>query len=148
VLEGDVEESAAGLREDVAALVVVELGVDVETPSAAPRQPRAEPERAVDRDGPAVADEDPRRHGREPVPRREEAARLVERGSNESAVDDPGAGLVARPEREDGLVALDALLAWMRQADAVGVVAATPAERVVVRRNARYRMPPRSKCAR
>jgi hypothetical protein len=148
VLQGNVEESASGLGEHVARLRVAELGVDVEPPASTACQPRGERELAIDRHRLAVADEDPDRHGGELVPRGEQAAGLVERGRDQTAVDDARAGLVAGAEGEARLVALDPFLGRLGQLDPFGVVAAAPAERVVMRRDPRYRRPPRSKCAR
>ncbi|MGH3116669.1 MAG: hypothetical protein ACRDQ2_06050 [Gaiellales bacterium] len=82
------------------------------------------------------------------MPRREQAARLVESSGDEAAVDDAGAGLVAAAEGEGRLVTVDPLLLGQRQVDALGVVAAAPAGGVVVRRDAVYLRPPRSKWAR
>jgi hypothetical protein len=82
------------------------------------------------------------------VPGGEEAARFVERSSDEAAVDDPGRGLVALAERERRLVALDPFLGRAREVDAVRVfLPAPPARRVVVRGDDLYRRPPRSKWA-
>jgi hypothetical protein len=142
------EQGASGLREHVARLRVAQLGIHVQAPSSAAGQPRGEGELAVDRHRLAVADEHAGGHRRKTVPGGEEAAGFVQSGRDEPAVDDAGARLVTRAEGEDGLVALDPLLDRLREADPVRVVAATPAERVVMRRDARYRSPPRSKCAR
>jgi hypothetical protein len=131
VLERDVEERAARLGQHVVA-PVAELCVYVDPPAAAVGHPGSQPERPVDRHGPPIADEDPRRHGREAVPRREETARLVERGRHEAAVHDPGPGLVPLAEGHGSLVPLDPLLGRPGKVEAVGVVAAPPARRVVV----------------
>jgi hypothetical protein len=120
----------------------------VKAPPPAAGEPRDKPEAGVDGHGPSVADENTDGDGREAVPRREEAARLVERGGNQTTVDDPRSRLVPRTEAERGLIALDAVLRRPRKVDSLRVVAAAPAERVVVRGDARYRSPPRSKCAR
>jgi hypothetical protein len=145
VLERDVEESGAGFSEHV--LSVPELAVDPDATAAAVGDPRGDTQGAVDEDGSPVADEDPCGHRREAVPGGEEAARLVERGSDEPAVGDPGGGLVPFREGELGLVALDPLLGRKRKVDTVRIVPAPPARRVVVRRDPCYRRPPRSKCA-
>jgi hypothetical protein len=148
VLERHVQERAARLGKELARVRVAELGVDVKAPPPAAGEPRDEREAVVDGHGPPVADENTGGDGREPVPRREEAARLVERGGDQTAMDDPRSRLVPRTEAERGLVALDALLRRVWKVDSLRVVAAAPAERVVVRGDARYRSPPRSKCAR
>jgi hypothetical protein len=148
VLEGDMEQCASGLGEYVARLRVAQLGIHVQAPSSAAGQPRDEGELAVDGHGLAVADEHAGGDGREAMPGGEEAAGLVQSGGDEPAVDDAGTCLVTWAEGEGGLVALDPLLDRLREADPVRVVAATPAERVVMRRDSRYRRPPRSKCAR
>ena len=148
VLERNMEQGPSGLGEDVARLRVPELGIDVEAPPSAPGQPRRNPELAVDPHRLAVADEDAGCHGREAVPGGEKPAGLVEGGCDEAAVGDARARLVARAEGEGRFVVLDSLLGRLREADPLGVVAAAPAERVVVRRDLRYRRPPRSKCAR
>ena len=75
----------------------------------------------------AVADEDPRRHGRERVPGGEQPDRLVERARDEPAVDDARAALVALVEREVRLVLGQALGGRQRQVQAVRVVPASPA---------------------
>lgn len=148
VLEGDVEQGASGLGEQLATLPVAELGIDVETPASAAGQPRGDGELAVDGHRLAVANEHAGGHRREAVPGREEPAGLVESRCDEAAVDDAGACLVTRAEGESGLVALDPLLDRLGEADALRIVPAAPAERVVMRGDPRYRSPPRSKCAR
>ena len=148
VLEGDMEQGASGLGEQVARLRVAELGIDVQTPSPAVGQPSGEGKLAVNRHRLAVADEHAGGHGREAVPGGEESAGLVQSGCDEATVDDAGTRLVAQAEGEGGLVALDPLLDRLREVDPVRIVAAAPAERVVMRRDSRYRRPPRSKCAR
>jgi hypothetical protein len=142
------EQGTAGLGEQIAALRVAQLGIDVETPAPAARQPRGEGERAVDGHRLSVADEHAGGDRWEAVPGGEEAAGLIESGRDESAVDDARAGLVTRAEGEGGLVALDPLLDRLGKADPIRIVSAAPAERVVMRRDAGYRRPPRSKCAR
>lgn len=142
------EEGASGLGEHVARLRVTELGIDVEAPPSAAGQPCAEGELAVDRHRLAVADEHAGGDRREAVPGGEETAGLVQSGRDEAAVDDARACLVPRAEGEGGLVALDPLLDRLGEADPIRIVPAAPAERVVVRRDPRYRRPPRSKCAR
>ena len=146
VVERDVQERTACLGEDLVA--VPQVGVDVDAPPAAVRHPGCQRELVVDEDRPPVADEDPRRHGREAVPRGEETAGLVESRGDQAAVDDPRPCLVVVAERDDRLVALDALVGRLREMEALRVVAAAPARRIVVRRNARlgfYLSPPRSK---
>jgi hypothetical protein len=125
VLERDVEEGGARLGEYV--LPIPEFAVDPDPSPAAVGHPRGHRQELVDQDRPAVADEDPRRHGGEAVPGREEAAGLVERGADDPAVDDPRRGLVALREREGRLVALDSLRGWERKVDAIGIVPAPPA---------------------
>jgi hypothetical protein len=148
VLERDMEKRTARLGENVADLDVAELGVHVDPAAVAPRQPGGDRQLAADRHGPPVADEDSRRHGGEAVPGGEQAAGLVERGGDEPAVDDAGTGLVVPAEREGRLVALDPLLGRQRKVDALRVLAAAPAGRVVVGRDPAQRSPPRSKWAR
>jgi hypothetical protein len=80
------------------------------------------------------------------VPRRKEAARLVERGADEPAVNDSRAGLMRFSEGKRRVVALDPLLRRAREVDAVGVVAAPPTRRIVMGRDL-YLRPPRSKWA-
>lgn len=139
------QEGAARLGEHFA--LEAEVAVDVDAPAAAFGHPGGNRDLAVDEHGPAVADEDPRGHAREAVPCGEEPAGLVQSGADETAVDDPGGGLVALAEGKRRLVAFDPLLRRPREMDAVRVVAATPTRRVVVRRNAVQRRPPRSKWA-
>ena len=145
VLERHVQESAASLGEDLA--VQTEVAVDVDPPPAALGHPRGDAEIAVDEHGPAVADEDPDGHGREAVPRGEEAAGFIQRGADEASVDDSRRGLMALAEGERRLVAVDSLLRGEREVDAVRVVATAPTRRVVVRRDSAQRRPPRSKWA-
>jgi hypothetical protein len=68
VLERDVEKGALRFREDVVALRVAELAVDVDPPAPAPSEPGGDLELAVDRHRLAIPDEDPRRDRREAVP--------------------------------------------------------------------------------
>jgi hypothetical protein len=146
VLERHVEEGGARLGEHLVA--VPELAVDPYAPAAAVRDPGSDAQSALDEDGSPVADEDPRRHRREAMPRGEQAARLVEGGADEPAVGDAGRSLMPLREGEAGLVTLDSLLGRKRKVDAIRIVPAPPARRVVMRRNSRrYRSPPRSKCA-
>jgi hypothetical protein len=146
VLERDMKERSPSLGEDLVA--VPELTVDPDPPAAAVVDPGSHAKRAVDEHGPPVADEDSRRHGREAVPRGQQAGRLVEGGADEPAMRDPGRGLVPLREGEVGLVALDSLLGRKREVDAIRIVPAAPARRVMMGRNSRlYRSPPRSKCA-
>jgi hypothetical protein len=81
------------------------------------------------------------------MPGREEAAGFVERGADETSMDDPGRSLVAFVEGEGRLVALDPLLGRRREVEPIRIVATTPATGVMVGRYALYRRPPRSKCA-
>jgi hypothetical protein len=148
VLERDMEKRTARLGEDVPDLGVAELGIHVDPAAVASRQPGGDGELAADRHGPPVAEEDPRRHRGEAVPGGEQAAGLVEGGGDEPAVDDAGARLVLRPEREGRLVPLDPLLGRAREMDAFRVLAAAPAGRVVMGRDPAQRSPPRSKWAR
>jgi hypothetical protein len=141
-----VQEGDAGLGEDF--LAVSELAVDPDPAPAAVCDPRVRAQDAVDEHGPPVADEHPGGHGREAVPRGEQAACLVERRADQAAMGDPRGGLMSLREREVRLVALDPLLGGKRKVDAVRIVPAPPARRVVVgRKLRRYRSPPRSKWA-
>jgi hypothetical protein len=146
VLERDVEKGAACFGQDLRALT--KLGLHVQAPPAAVGHPGGNGELPVDESRAAVADEDANGHRREAVPGGEEAARLVERGAHEAAVDDSRPGLVTLSEGESRLVALDSLLRWKRKVDAFRIVSAPPARGVMVRRDTSlYRGPPRSKCA-
>jgi hypothetical protein len=145
VLERNVQECAAGFRECLVA--VEQLSVDVCPPAARVHDPGPDEQIAVDGDGTSVADEDAGRDRGEAVPRREQAARLVERRGDEAAVDEPRACLVTLVEAESRLVALGALLRRLRQVDTGRIVAAAPAARVVVRRDPAQRKPPCWKCA-
>jgi hypothetical protein len=107
VLERNVEEGCASFGKHVSS--VAERGVHMNTPAAAIRDPGRDREVAVDENRAPVADEDPRGHGRKAVPSGEEAARLVERGTDEPAVDDAGARLVTLAEGKRRLVAFDPL---------------------------------------
>jgi hypothetical protein len=127
------KKGAARLREQL--VVAAQLPVHVDAAATPSDDARGEHELGVDRNGTAVAHEDPRRHRREAVPRREQPARLVERGGDEAAVDDSRAALVPLVEAEAGFVALGSLLGRLRQPDALGVVAAPPTGRIVMRRD-------------
>jgi hypothetical protein len=70
VVEGDVEEGSAGLREHVVS--VAEVGVDVDTTSSAVGDPGGQRELVVDEGGAAEADEDSGGDRREAVPGREQ----------------------------------------------------------------------------
>jgi hypothetical protein len=149
MLERNVEERRAGLGEHLR--LVAEVRVDVDPPAARPCDPGRQYELALDRDGLPVADEDARGHGREAIPGGEQPARFVERGADETPVDDARTGLVPLAERDRRVVALDTLFKREGKLDALGVVAASPAGGIVMRRNTRARVylsPPRSKCAR
>jgi hypothetical protein len=145
VLEWNVKERRSCLGEDLVSFE--EPAVNVRPAATRVGHPGADDELAVDGDRPSVAHEDPRRHGGEAVPRGQQAAGLVERGRDEAAVDEPRRRLVALVEPEPRLVLRRALLRRMRQMDSGRVVAAAPAGRVVVRRDAAQRNPPRWKCA-
>jgi hypothetical protein len=82
--------------------------------------------------------------GREAVPGDEQAANLVEEGSNQPAVDEPRPALVALVEREGRLVPFGALLLGLGKVEADRVVPAAEAGGVVVWRDLQRR-PPRSK---
>jgi hypothetical protein len=133
VVQRDVEEGTAGLGQDLVSLP--QVPVDVEAAASGARDPGADQQLAVDRHRSPVADEDPRRHRREAVPRREQAARLVERGRDKAAVDEPRSALVVLVEAERRLVLGRALARRQWQPEPVRIVAAAPARRVVVRRN-------------
>jgi hypothetical protein len=145
MLQRDVQEGGARLGQNL--LAIAELAVDADAPPAAVRDPRGHRQCLVDEHRAPEADEDPCGHRREAVPGGEEAAGFVQRGADDPAVDDPRRGLASFGERERRLVALDPLRARKRKMDAVRIVPATPARLVVMRRNALYRKPPRSKCA-
>ena len=145
MLERHMQEGTARLCEELA--FAAQGAVDMDSPPAALRHPRCDLELAVDEDGTAVADEDPRGDGRKAVPRGEKAAGLVQGGSDETAVDDSRTGLVALAESERRLVALDAYFDRAGKMDPLRVFAAPPTRRIVVRRYPIYRRPPRSKCA-
>ena len=135
MVERHVEEGAAGLRDDL--LTVAQVCVDVDPPAPGVRHPGGQRKLVVDEDGAAIADEDSSGHRGKPVPRREETGGLVQRPGNEASVDDPGPGLMVVVERDDGLVALDPELGRLRKMEALRVVTAAPARRVVVGRNGR-----------
>ena len=69
------------------------------------------------------------------MPGGKQAAGLIEGGADESSVGDSRCRLMPVCERELGLVALDALLGGPGEMDAVRIVPAPPARRVVVRRD-------------
>jgi hypothetical protein len=146
VLERHVDERSPGVGEELRA--VPELAADPDPPAAAILiELRGDRERTVDVDGPEEADRESRSHRREPVPGREQAAGLVERRADETAVDEAGRGLMLLAEREGGVVRPDALIGRERQVDPGRVVTAPPTRGVVMRRDSLQRNPPRSKCA-
>ena len=146
MLERDVEEGGAGFGQDLVA--VAELRLEMDAPALALGHPRGEGEATVDERGTAVAHEHARRHSREAIPGGEQATGLVESCADETAVDDAGAGLVARPERESRLVALESLVLRLGQVNAFRIfVPASPARRIVMGGDPLYRRPPRSKWA-
>src|SRR5919109_123202 len=127
-------------------VAVEELAADADEAPAARLDRRPDEELRVDRHRMAVADEDPRRHRREPVPRGEEPAGFVEDGRDEAAVDDSTPALMRLVEMEVRLVELASLHLGRRQPEPEGRVAAAPAGGVVVRRGLppAHRKPPRS----
>ena len=143
MLERNVKEGCASFGEHLCSLA--ERGVHMDAPAPAIRDPGGHREVAVDENRAPVADEEARGHGRKAVPSGEEAARFVERRTDEPAVDDAGARLVTLAEGKRRLVALDPLLGRKRKMNALGVLTAAPTKGVVVRRNLVYRSPPRSK---
>ena len=132
MLERDVEKGAACFGQDLRA--VAKLGLHVQAPAAAVGHPGGNGELSVDESRAAVADEDTNGHRREAVPGGEETARLVQRRAHEASVGDSRPGLVALPEGEGRLVALDSLLGGKRKVNALRVVPAPPARGVMVRR--------------
>jgi len=147
VLEWHVQEGCAGLGQRLA--LVLQPAAHADPPPAGPLDLRPHEERPVDRHGPAVADEDPRGDGGEAVPRRKQAARLVEERRDETTVSDPGPTLVALVEDEACLVALVPLARRRREPQADRIVAAAEAGRVVMGRDASaQRRPPRALWAR
>jgi hypothetical protein len=138
------EECGSRLGQDF--VVVEKPAVDVRAPAARIGHPTADDEVAIDVNGPPVAHEYPRGHGRKAVPGGEQAARLVERGGDEAAVNEPRRRLVALVEPEPCVVLGRPLLARMRQVDS-GWIAAAPAGWVVMRRDLAQRSPPWWKCA-
>jgi hypothetical protein len=146
VFQRHMQEGRAGLGEHL--VPVAKLAVDPDAPAAAVRHPGGYAERAVDENRPRVADEDPRSHRREAMPGGEQAAGLVEGRADASSVGDSRCRLMPVCERELSRVTFDALLGGPGEMDAVRIVPAPPARRIVMRRNSlRYRSPPRSKWA-
>ncbi len=127
------EEGGACFGEDVTA--VCQLTVDVQPPPALAHESRTHEELRVDRHGLPVAHEDPRGHGGEAVPGRNEAACLVDRGGDKPAVHEPGRSLMPLVEGEPGLVLGQSFGRRLQQADPVWGAAAAPARRIVVRRD-------------
>ena len=145
VLQGHVNERAFGVGKELVA--VPELARDLKPAAASLGKHGRDQERVVDVDRLEEADREPGRDRREPVPRREQAARLVERRPDETAVDEARRGLVMLMEREGRFVVRGSFLARDRQVDPRRVVTATPAGRVMMWRDSLQRRPPRSKCA-
>jgi hypothetical protein len=144
VLERDMHEGDACFGQQLAA--VPELAAHVDPTPLFVLDPGTDRERALDRNRPSIAEEHSARDGREAVPGREEAARLIDQRRDHAAVRKARAALVALVERKRRLVAVSALLLGVRKMKSDRVVAAPEASRVVVRRDLQ-RMPPRSKWA-
>ena len=123
------EEGSLGGREQLSA--VVELAGDLEPAPPACQDPGSQAELAVDRDRLPVADRDPRRHGREAMPGREQPAGLVEGRADDPAVDEPRAALVLEPKGDRRLVPLGADRGRQREPQAVGMNAAPEAGGIV-----------------
>jgi hypothetical protein len=96
VLERDVGPGSFGVREEL--LAVEQVGLDVDAPAVIFDELGPDRQLAVDVRRPAVADGQLRGHRGKAVPGREEARRLVERGGDEPAVDEPRPGLVLLAE--------------------------------------------------
>ena len=133
MLERHVQERGPRLGEHLVA--VADLRCDPEASSPLARDLGLHEQLGVDVDGPAVAHEDPSRHGRKAVPGREQPAGLVERGRDEPAVDEPRASLMALVEGKPRFVLRQALAGRAWKPDPGGRTAATPAGGVVVRRD-------------
>jgi hypothetical protein len=98
VLERDVDERALGVGEEL--VPVPELAADFEPPSTLVLELRRDGEGAIDVDGLQEPDREARRDRGEAVPRRKQAASLVERRADEPAVNEPRRGLMLLPEGE------------------------------------------------
>src|SRR5438067_9063382 len=98
VLERDMDERPPGVGKDV--VPVDELAGDVDPAAALVLDLGTDYQLGVDRDRAAKVDEEPAGDSREAEPRGEQAASLVERGGDESAVDEPRRSLVALVELE------------------------------------------------
>jgi hypothetical protein len=144
VLERDVNERHPGLGERLVG--VADLAAHVDAPALRLLDAGANDQRAVDRHRPPIVEKHAAGDRREAVPGRDQAARLVEQGGDEAAVDEARRALVALVERESRLVAVGALPVGLRQVEADRVVTAAEAGRLVVGRDLQRR-PPRSKCA-
>jgi hypothetical protein len=144
VLQRHVHEPAFRVGQEL--LVFPKLAADVHAAPAFVPQLREHFQGAVDVHRLDEADREARGHGRKAVPRREQAAGLVERRANESAVDEPRCGLVLLAERERCAVLAQTLRRGGGEPYAGWIVATAPTARVVVRRNLQ-RIPPRSKWA-
>ena len=144
VLERHVDEGPVGIGEELAA--VPQVAVDLKAPPSAFTELRGDLQRGVDVHRLEEPDREAGGDRGEAVPGGEQPAGLVECGCDEAAVGEPGRRLVLGTEREGCVVGGEALLLGRRERDPVGVVATTPAARVVVGRDLQ-RMPPRSKCA-
>jgi hypothetical protein len=107
VLERHVDERALPVGEEL--LAVPELAADLEPPPALVLELGRDRESAVDVDRLEEPDREPRRYRRKAVPRREQAARLVERRADQPAVDQPRRGLMLLTEREGCVVRAQAL---------------------------------------
>lgn len=136
------DERHARVREQL--VTVPEPAADVDPPALRFLDERPRDQFPVDRHRAAVVQEQAPGDGWEAVPGDEQAAHLVEEGSDQAAVDEPRPALVALVERERRLVSLGALLLGLGKVEADRVVPAAEAGGVVVWRDLQRR-PPRSK---
>lgn len=144
MLERDVDEGTVGIGEQLVS--VSELAMDLESAAAGLAELGRNLQWCVDMDRLQEADRKAGGDRREAVPGGEKAAGFIERGSDEAAVREPGCRLMLVAKREGRAVLAQALLRRRRESDSGGVLATTPAARVVVRGDLQ-RIPPRSKWA-
>src|SRR5215210_186601 len=133
MLQRDVDKRARAFGEQL--LRVFELSGDFDPATTLALQHGGDGEGTVDVDRLEKPDREPSGDGGEAVPGREEAAGLVERGADESAVDEAGRCLVLRVECEGRGVRRRTFFARDGESDPGRIVAATPAGRIVMWRN-------------
>jgi hypothetical protein len=110
VLERHMDERALSVGEEL--VNVPELAADLEPPTALVLELRRNRKGAIDVNGLEEPDREARCDRRKAVPRREQAARLVERRTDKPTVNEPRRGLMLLTERKGCVVRAQTLRLW------------------------------------